>query len=131
MSFNDILTKHGNAVRSLAGINNKMTIDDMTQVLQNIERLNINLGGHAMDLDNPGTTPSIDFVAQNPKDLGPWITTSDAHVPVNGRRWLVFSTAKEDIRRWQIALSDVPVEMFARCWSDGNWGDWAKLGGGN
>lgn len=126
-----MLRKHGDAVRGLTGIDSRMTIDDMTQVLNSLERLHINLSGHAMDLNSTGTTtPSIDFIAQNPKDFGPYITTGDAHVPVDGRRWLVFSTNRSDIRRWQFALSDSPVELFARCWSDGAWHDWTKLGGG-
>lgn len=132
MSVSETLEKHGDAVRTLAGLTEKMSLDDMTTVLSKIMRISINLGGHAADLDDidDGTSPSLQFIAQDAKTFSGYVTTANSHVPVDGRKWLVFSTGKKEIRKWQLALSDNPVELYSRCWIDGHWTDWQKLGGG-
>lgn len=107
------------------------TVGDATSLINQIARININLRGHAADLDtiDDGVSPSLAFIAQDAKTFSSWVSATDSHVPVDGRKWLVFSTGKNEIRKWQLALSDNPVELYSRCWVDDHWTGWEKLGG--
>lgn len=100
MSLNDEMTGLMNAVRGASGVSSKLDVDDATSLIN-----------------------------QNAKTFSPWVSATDSHIPVDGRKWLVFSTGKKEIRKWQLALSDNPVELYSRCWIDDHWTDWKKLGG--
>lgn len=131
MSLNEKMTGLMNAARGVSGVSSKLGIDDATSLINQIARINIKLNGHGADLDkiDDGVSPSLIFVAQDAKTFSPWVSAANSHVPVDGRKWLVFSTGKKEIRKWQLALSDNPVELYSRCWVDDHWTDWEKLGG--
>lgn len=131
MSVNETMKSHMDAVRGVTGVSSKLSIDDATSLINQIARINVNLSGHAADLDaiDDGVSPSLAFIAQDAKTFSPWVSVTNSHVPVDGRKWLVFSTGKKEIRKWQLALSDNPVELYSRCWIDDHWTDWKKLGG--
>lgn len=131
MSVSEKMTGLMNAVRGTSGVSSKLDVDDATSLINQIARINITLKGHAADLDaiDDGVSPSLAFIAQDAKTFSPWVSATDSHVPVDGRKWLVFSTGKKEIRKWQLALSDNPVELYSRCWIDDPWTDWKKLGG--
>ena len=125
MSLNEELRENADAVRKITGKTGLLSLSEMAESLNNLQRIKI-----MMD----GDSSNVDFNTINDLSFR-YITTPNGvnndSVPIKGAWWYLLTLTNNPMNAIQIAIPDKATSIYLRCKIAGNWNGWYDLGGGS
>lgn len=124
MSLNEELRENADAVRKITGKTGLLSLSEMAELLNNLQRIKIMMDGDSSDVDF-NTINDLSFR---------YITTpggvNNDSVPIKDVWWYLLTLTNSPTNAIQIAIPDKPTNIYLRSKTGGIWNGWYALGGG-